>query len=163
MLELREVSKRFGDFQALQSTSLKFPAGSSTALLGPSGCGKSTLLRVIMGLAPTDTGEVLFDGQTLAPDNVLTARRRMGYMIQDGGLFPHLSVRDNVQLLARHLGWDRDRCAARMNELVSLKSMTSILSDRQFDLQMEKLKSKDFRFLPCIALSIFLKTYIRTF
>lgn len=81
MLELREVSKRFGPLQALHPTTLRFPRGSTTVLIGPSGCGKSTLLKLTNGLLAPDTGEVRLDGEPLAALDVLAARRRMGYVI----------------------------------------------------------------------------------
>src|SRR5688572_15732291 len=102
MIELRNVSKSFGALQVLQPTSLVVTRGRCTVLIGPSGCGKSTLLRLMIGLLEPDEGEVLFEGQLLSAENILDCRRRMGYVIQDGGLFPHLSARDNVTLLARH-------------------------------------------------------------
>lgn len=130
MLELRDVSKQFGDFQALKPTSLSIKPGKTTALLGPSGCGKSTLLRVIVGLIQTDTGSVLFDGTPLSPENLREYRHRMGYMIQDGGLFPHLSIRDNVTLLARHLQRDSTWIEDRLNKLAELTHLPSESLDR---------------------------------
>lgn len=120
MLELHQVSKRFGDLQALHSTSLTIKPGQTTALLGPSGCGKSTLLRIIVGLLTTDTGSVRFDAQVLSPENLLEFRHRIGYMIQDGGLFPHLSVCDNITLLARHLQREKAWIDDRLAELTKL-------------------------------------------
>ena len=120
MLELRDVSKQFGDFQALHPTTLKTHPGQTTALLGTSGCGKSTLLRLIVGLLRPDSGAIYFDGQQVTDQNIRQLRHRMGYMIQDGGLFPHLTVQDNVALLARHLGREEDWIASRMEELAEL-------------------------------------------
>jgi osmoprotectant transport system ATP-binding protein len=120
MLELTEVSKRYGKAQALEPTTLALPAGQTTVLIGPSGCGKSTLLRLMIGLIWPDRGRVCFDGAELSPANVLQLRRRMGYVIQDGGLFPHLTARGNATLMARHLGWDRGRRETRLTELAEL-------------------------------------------
>jgi osmoprotectant transport system ATP-binding protein len=130
MLELCEISKRYGDRQALYPTSLGFATGRTTALLGTSGCGKSTLLRILIGLIPSDSGHLLFDGQQLTPENVRLARRRMGYMIQDGGLFPHLTLRDNVTLMARHLRWERDQVESRLAALARLTHLPGELFDR---------------------------------
>ncbi len=130
MLKLNEVSKRFGDFQALHPTTLTIKPGKTTALLGPSGCGKSTLLRVVVGLIQTDTGSVEFDGQPVTPENILQFRHRMGYMIQDGGLFPHLSIRDNVTLLARHLGRPSDWIEERLLTLTALTHLPTETVDR---------------------------------
>jgi osmoprotectant transport system ATP-binding protein len=120
MLELTGVSKSFGGTQVLRPTDLTVPPGRTTVLIGPSGCGKSTLLRLMNGLLQPDTGSVRFDGTELTPANALLLRRRMGYVIQDGGLFPHLTARGNVTLLARYLGWGADRMRARVAELAEL-------------------------------------------
>lgn len=120
MLELRNVSKIFGGMQALAPTSYQFVAGQTTALLGPSGCGKSTLLRIIVGLLEPDAGEILFGGEPVTPGNLRDVRRRMGYVIQDGGLFPHLTLLDNLTLMARHLGWPRDKIEAQLERLLAI-------------------------------------------
>jgi osmoprotectant transport system ATP-binding protein len=94
--------------------------GQTTVLIGPSGCGKSTLLRLVIGLIRPDTGSVRFERTEVTPANALTLRRRMGYVIQDGGLFPHLTARGNVALMARYLGWDEERIETRLAELAEL-------------------------------------------
>ncbi len=120
MLALKGVSKRFGSTQVLYPTDLVLAPGRTTVLIGPSGCGKSTLLRLMVGLLQPDTGLVTFDRVPLRPDNLLQLRRRMGYVIQDGGLFPHLSARANVALMARYLGWPGDRIDQRIGVLAGL-------------------------------------------
>ncbi|MCA9092114.1 MAG: ABC transporter ATP-binding protein [Planctomycetaceae bacterium] len=130
MLKLVNVSKSFGDLQILKPTSIDLVEGRTTVLIGPSGCGKSTLLRLMIGLIEPDQGEVLFDGQRLTSANVLQIRQRLGYVLQDGGLFPHLTSRENVGLLARHLGWDRARTNARIEELAGLTRLPPAALDR---------------------------------
>ncbi len=103
MIELRGVSKIYATVTALHPTDLTIRQGGTTALIGPSGCGKSTLLRLITRLIEPTTGTITFDGVTVTAANVLQIRRRTGYVIQDGGLFPHLTARDNILLLAKHL------------------------------------------------------------
>jgi osmoprotectant transport system ATP-binding protein len=120
MLELVGVSKTFGRQPALHPTDLKVLPGQTTVLLGPSGCGKSTLLRLMVGLTRPDAGTVLFDGQPLTPDNATPVRHRIGYVIQDGGLFPHLTARGNVTLMARYLGRDRALIDKRLADLAEL-------------------------------------------
>jgi osmoprotectant transport system ATP-binding protein len=120
MLQLLGVSKAYGGVPALRSIDLTVPAGRTTVLIGPSGCGKSTLVRLMAGLLQPDTGTVLFDGAPLTPENSREARRRIGFVVQDGGLFPHLTARGNVTLMARHLGWDSNRIAKRLDELAGL-------------------------------------------
>ena len=117
IIELRDCTKAFSGIFALRSISLRVPSAKTTVLIGPSGCGKSTLLRLIMGLIRPDAGQVLFDGQDIVPELVLTMRRRMGYVIQEGGLFPHLSAAGNVTLMARHLKWDKATIDGRLREL----------------------------------------------
>src|SRR5579862_2288327 len=99
MIELRGACKTYGELKALAPTSLRFADGKTTALIGPSGCGKSTLLRLVIGLIEPTGGEVRFDGQTVAAEQIRQIRLRMGYVIQDGGLFPHLTTEQNVLLM----------------------------------------------------------------
>jgi osmoprotectant transport system ATP-binding protein len=130
MLELKDVSKRYNHVQALAPTNLSVAAAETTVLIGPSGCGKSTLLRLIAGLTPPDTGSIVVESTRLAPDNIMALRRRMGYVIQEGGLFPHLNVRRNVALMARYLGWSMTRVEARLLELAELVRLSPTLLDR---------------------------------
>ena len=124
MLELDNVSKTYGkppdEVQALQPLTVEFPEGKTTVLIGPSGCGKSTILRLIAGLIRSDTGLVRIEREVLRPDNVVYLRRRMGYVIQEGGLFPHLTARENVTLMARKMSWRRERIEERLKELAKL-------------------------------------------
>ena len=117
MIELRHVSKTYGNEPALQPLDLALPPEKITVLLGPSGCGKSTLLRLMIGLLQPDTGEVRFDNVALTPQNVLRVRHRIGYVLQEGGLFPHLTARQNVTLMARYLRWAPAKINARVDEL----------------------------------------------
>lgn len=120
MFQLSNVSKSFGPVRALAPLDLDIPAGRATVLIGPSGCGKSTLLRLMNGLIAPDTGGVIFDGEAVTDGTALTLRRRMGYVIQDGGLFPHMTAARNITVMARHLGWDIVKLEARLNELTEL-------------------------------------------
>lgn len=97
MLRLVDIAKSFGTRIVLRSMSMEIPVGKTTALLGPSGCGKSTLLRVVAGLIPPDQGQVFFDGEVVTPQNVQKLRQKMGFVLQDGGLFPHLTARGNAR------------------------------------------------------------------
>jgi osmoprotectant transport system ATP-binding protein len=130
MLSLVGVSKSYSGVVALQPTDLVIPAGQTTVLLGPSGCGKSTLLRLMVGLVQPDTGQVLFQGRPMTPDSARELRRRIGFVVQDGGLFPHLTARGNATLMARYLGWERPRTEARLAELVELTHFPADRLDR---------------------------------
>jgi osmoprotectant transport system ATP-binding protein len=120
LVELTNVSKRYADAPALHSTNLAIERGKTTVLIGPSGCGKSTLLRLIIRLVEPDSGTINFDGSPVTPDNVEKVRRRIGYVIQEGGLFPHLTARANVLLMARHLGKASNEIEPRLSELSAL-------------------------------------------
>jgi osmoprotectant transport system ATP-binding protein len=128
--ELRSVSKRYGSVIALDDVSLRFPAGSHTALIGSSGSGKSTLLRMLLGLEWPDRGDIRVDGAVLEPAHVLALRRRVGYVIQEGGLFPHLTALGNLALLPHHLGWSRERIRQRAEALAALTHLPSGVLER---------------------------------
>jgi osmoprotectant transport system ATP-binding protein len=130
MIDVREVSKAFGPNRVLDRVTVAVPAGRTTVLLGPSGGGKSTLLRVMNGLVVPDAGAVSFGGRPLTPSNARSIRHQMGYVVQDGGLFPHLTAGGNVSLLASHLGWTRHRIRARLKELADLARLPADLLDR---------------------------------
>jgi osmoprotectant transport system ATP-binding protein len=120
MIYLKNVSKTYGAIKALQSVELPISEGMTTALIGPSGCGKSTLLRLIIGLTYPDAGSVYFKDVQVLPEIVLSLRREMGYVIQEGGLFPHLTAHDNVALMARYVGWTENKIQTRIDELSDL-------------------------------------------
>ncbi|MDX1420679.1 MAG: ATP-binding cassette domain-containing protein [Rubricoccaceae bacterium] len=119
MIQIQHVSKSFGATVALRNVSLRMPGGQTTVLLGPSGCGKSTLLRLVAGLVAPDAGTVAVGGDAVTPGSAPRLRRRMGYVIQEGGLFPHLTAAENATLMARHLGWPDRRVADRLSELAA--------------------------------------------
>ena len=120
MIELTSVSKSFSGVRVLDGIDLGIESARTTVLLGPSGCGKSTLLRLMLGLTKPDRGRVVFDGERLDHSSVRASRRKTGYVIQDGGLFPHMTAFENVTLMARQLGWSTGRVDARLDELVRL-------------------------------------------
>jgi osmoprotectant transport system ATP-binding protein len=120
LFELQGISKTYDGRAALRPTDLTIPAGKTTVLIGPSGCGKSTLLRLLLGLISPDAGTVRFAGTPVRQENALALRRRMGYVVQDGGLFPHLTAQTNAALLARYLGWLEPRVNTRLTELSQL-------------------------------------------
>jgi osmoprotectant transport system ATP-binding protein len=120
LVQLLGVSKSYDGSVALYPTDLSFERGQITVLIGPSGCGKSTLLRLIIHLLEPDTGRIAFDGSAISADNITKLRHRIGYVIQDGGLFPHLTARDNVLLMSRHLGRPAAETNSRLEELAAL-------------------------------------------
>src|SRR5438046_9344449 len=104
LVKLVGVSKRYADATALYSTNLSVESGKTTVLIGPSGCGKSTLLRLIIRLIEPDSVSIEFDCKPVTPVNINTLRRRIVYLIQEGGLFAHLTARVNVLLMACSIG-----------------------------------------------------------
>jgi osmoprotectant transport system ATP-binding protein len=130
LVQLVDLSKRYADAPALYSTNLFIERGNTTVLIGPSGCGKSTLLRLIVGLVRPDTGKIIFDGTLVTPDKIDMFRRRIGYVIQEGGLFPHLTARANILLMARHLGKSESETKPRLSELCELTRFSENLLPR---------------------------------
>jgi len=130
MLELKEVSKTYGTTAALEKLSLVLEPQKTTVLIGPSGCGKSTLLRLMIGLITPDSGSVFLNGKAITSNNAPEIRQEIGYVIQDGGLFPHLTAKENVVLMARFLGWDPNRIAKRVAELAELVQLPMSGLDR---------------------------------
>ena len=130
MFELAGVSKSYGDTLALAATNLSVPKGRSTVLIGPSGCGKSTLIRMMNGLVVPDGGVVKFDGDDVDPDTAQTLRRRMGYVIQEGGLFPHMTASRNITLMAQQTGWTNAEIDARLTDLAELTRFPAAALDR---------------------------------
>ncbi len=127
MFELTDVAVAYGGVPALAPTTLTIEAGETLVLLGPSGSGKSTLLRTLAGLTPA-TGSLRFEGAPVTDWRAM--RQRLGYVIQDGGLFPHLTARGNVTLMAQELDWPPARIAARVAELASLVALDASQLDR---------------------------------
>ncbi len=130
LIQLIGVSKNFGGTTALHPTHLAFQPGLTTALIGPSGCGKSTLLRLIIALLAPDRGKIIFDKAEVTEASAQEVRRRVGYVIQEGGLFPHLTARRNVLLMSRHLGRPTSETEKRLEELCALSQFPREALDR---------------------------------
>ena len=120
MVELDNITKSYADQTVVRDLNLKWDAGKTFVLIGPSGCGKSTILRLIVGLIQPDSGSVRIDGKTLTRETAEQLRRRIGYVIQEGGLFPHLSAEGNVAVMARYLKWDEKKIQERLKQLAEL-------------------------------------------
>jgi osmoprotectant transport system ATP-binding protein len=118
----KEVTKRYpgGRGPAVEKLSLKIPAGEICVLVGPSGGGKTTAMKMVNRLIEITEGDITIDGQSVRRLDVITLRRRIGYVIQHVGLFPHMSVADNIATVPRLLGWDKRRIRTRIGELLEL-------------------------------------------
>ena len=127
---VEHASKRYGNVVALDDINLAFAAGTTTALIGSSGSGKSSVLRLLLGLEWPDRGCVKADGHVLERSQLLALRRRVGYVIQDGGLFPHLTALGNLALLPRHLGWSTERIRQRAEDLAMLTHLPHDVLER---------------------------------
>lgn len=132
MITLSHLEKKYGDTYAVKDLSLSFPDAAITALLGPSGCGKTTTLRMINRLVEPSGGQVLLDGQDAARLKPEALRRGIGYVIQQIGLFPHLSVAQNVATVPDLLGRDRAQTRRRVDELLALVGLEpSVYRDKR--------------------------------
>ena len=122
-ITLTDVTKRFGSHVALDSVSLEVLPGTAAVVLGPSGCGKTTMLRVIAGLEVPDSGQVLFDGTTVSAagsTHVPPHRRELGFVFQDLALWPHLTVRQNLDFALGSTGLSRPEQDRRVHDALSL-------------------------------------------
>jgi osmoprotectant transport system ATP-binding protein len=129
-IELRAVRKRYGAHEALAGVDLAVAAGEFVVLVGASGSGKTTLLKTINRLVEPDAGEVLIEGGRAGAQAPHLLRRRVGYVFQEIGLFPHLSVAENIAVTPKLLGWDAPRIAARIETLMELVALPVALTAR---------------------------------
>ena len=129
-IEFNQVSKSYGTNAILQDFSLSIPENTTTALVGESGSGKSTLLQLTNGLIRADSGEIFVLGETVAEDSLISLRRKTGYAVQGAGLFPHLTVTENVCLVARLIGWSVKDMEDRMATLFEVLDLDPEFVDR---------------------------------
>jgi osmoprotectant transport system ATP-binding protein len=132
MIELQSVGKRFGQTWAVHAVSLSVAAGTICALVGSSGSGKSTTLRLINRLIALDEGRILIGGEDVRGLDPVALRRRVGYVIQSVGLFPHWTVARNVETVPRLLGWDAPRIARRVDALLDLAGLDPSLYRQRY-------------------------------
>ena len=125
MIKLENLTKTFTQkngttFNAVDNVSLEVPAGEMCVLLGPSGCGKTTTLKMINRLIPASSGRILINGEDTSGQDTVTLHRNIGYVIQQVGLFPNMTIEENITVVPRMLGWDKKRCRERATELMSM-------------------------------------------
>ena len=120
MITFENVTKRYAEKTAVDSLTFEVPQGEVCVLIGPSGCGKTTTLRMVNRLIEPTSGRILVNGADATTMNVEELRRGLGYVIQSVGLFPHLTVADNIGVVPRLLDWDKVRIAERADELLAL-------------------------------------------
>ncbi len=131
-LEFRSVTKRYPGQHApaVEGLSLTVPAGEICVLVGPSGCGKTTAMRMVNRMTEISEGDIQLDGRSVRERRPAELRREIGYAIQQIGLFPHMSVADNIATVPRLLGWDKARIARRVDELLELVSLAPETRER---------------------------------
>jgi osmoprotectant transport system ATP-binding protein len=127
MIEFENVSKSFHSARVLRNISFRVDEGVTCALLGLSGSGKTTALKIIAGLHTYDSGRVSVGGIPVQESTLPEIRSQLGYVIQDGGLFPHLTAEKNLELVGHEAGWDAVKMRARINELSELTKMSKAL------------------------------------
>ncbi|WP_133623576.1 osmoprotectant ABC transporter ATP-binding protein OsmV [Erwinia sp. LJJL01] len=128
MIKLENLTKTFkqkngNSFNAVDNVSLNVPEGEMCVLLGPSGCGKTTTLKMINRLIPSSSGKILINGEDTSGLDTVTLRRNIGYVIQQIGLFPNMTIEENITVVPRMLGWDKQRCKERARELMSMMAL----------------------------------------
>ena len=127
MISLEGLTKRYGKVTAVEDFSLQVPEGEIVVLVGPSGCGKTTTLEMINRLVEPTAGRIVLDGRDVTHVKVEELRRRVGYVIQQVGLFPHRTIADNVGTVPRLLGWKPARISDRVDELLELVDLDPAL------------------------------------
>ncbi len=122
-IEFQNVRKSFGEHLVLQDFTLEVREGETVALIGPSGCGKTTALKLVNRLLDPDGGRVLVEGKDVTEEDPIALRRKLGYVIQEGGIFPHWDVLANVEIVPRLLGWAEDRRRRRAGEVLGMVNL----------------------------------------
>jgi osmoprotectant transport system ATP-binding protein len=120
MIDLKNVSKKYGETIAVDNLNLEVKTGEICVLIGPSGCGKTTTLKMINRLIEPSSGQILIDGRDSSSLKAFELRRGIGYAIQSVGLFPHLTVAENIAVVPKLLGWQKPKIEARVTELLEL-------------------------------------------
>ncbi len=128
MIKLENLTRQFVQkngqrFNAVDNVSLNVPEGEMCVLLGPSGCGKTTTLKMINRLIAPSSGTILINGKDTSELDTVTLRRNIGYVIQQIGLFPNMTIAENITVVPRMLGWDKKRCRERASELMSMVAL----------------------------------------
>ncbi len=120
MIQLENVTKQFGEFTAVDQLNLHIAPGEFLVLIGPSGCGKTTTMRMINRLIDITKGRILIKGKDISTENPIQLRRQIGYVIQDIGLFPHMTIADNIAIVPRLLKWPKEKQRRRIEELLEM-------------------------------------------
>ncbi|MGM0369393.1 MAG: betaine/proline/choline family ABC transporter ATP-binding protein [Bacillota bacterium] len=140
MIEYRNVVKEYQDngalITAVDQLSLNIEEGELVVLLGPSGCGKTTLLRLTNRLEDLTTGQILIDGQNVLEQDQVKLRQRIGYVIQEIGLFPNKTIAENIAMVPKILGWSEDKIASRVDQLLTMMNLDAELYQDRYPAQL---------------------------
>jgi len=137
MIELRDVRKSYSDGHvALRGLTLSIARATTVALLGPSGCGKTTTLKLINRLVAPTAGSILVEGRDVAQVDVIQLRRGIGYVVQEAGLFPHLTAQENVEIVPQLLGWLPERRRQRADELFALVGLDRVVHGPRYPAEL---------------------------
>src|SRR6185437_10187644 len=132
-----EATKRYGDGDpAVDRLSLTVPAGEICVLVGPSGGGKTTALKLVNRLIPLSGGDIRIDGTSILDHDLVELRRSIGYVIQQVGLFPHMTIEGNIGTVPRLLGWERPRIRERVGELLELVGLDPDKDRKRFPAEL---------------------------
>ena len=130
MVRFENVSMAYGEEEVIKNLNLHIEEGQLVVLIGPSGCGKTTTLQLINRLLKAAEGKIYVNGQDISTADPVELRRGIGYVIQEIGLFPHMTIRQNIEIVPKLLGWDENRRNARSNELIKLVNMDESYLDK---------------------------------
>ena len=131
MIRIKQLTKNYGEFEALNGVDLEINEGECVVLIGPSGCGKTTLLKSINRMIEPNSGEIEIDDQNVNSYNLEELRRNIGYCIQNVGLFPHYSVRDNIAVVPKLLKWAKKDIDDRVDYLMDLTGLPRSYRDKK--------------------------------
>lgn len=137
-VEFKSVTKRFpkAGYDAVSNVSLEIYDGEIVVILGTSGCGKTTLLKMVNRIYEPDSGEILFYGNSINKINPVALRRKIGYVIQQVGLFPHMTIAENIATVPKILGWEKEKVKNRVNELLELVELSPKEFSRRYPKQL---------------------------
>ncbi|MGY4687071.1 glycine/betaine ABC transporter ATPase [Petrotoga mexicana DSM 14811] len=135
-IKLVNLTKKYGDFTAVNNLNIEFEDNKLTILIGPSGCGKTTTLKMINRLIERTSGDILFNGKSIDDINPIQLRRSIGYVIQEIGLFPHMTVFDNIAVVPRLLKWPEEKIKKRVYDLLDLVNLDPDTNAYKFPAQL---------------------------
>ena len=135
-IQLKNLKKNYNDFTAVNNVNLEFQDKKLSVLIGPSGCGKTTILKMLNRLIERTSGDIIIDGKSIDNINTIDLRRSMGYVIQEIGLFPHMTVFDNIAVVPRLLKWSENKIKNRVFELLDLVNLDPSINAKKYPAQL---------------------------